>query len=152
MRYDTPTAAVLHQQIPSDCAVAIDPAQVLRTEEMPVGAGWRKVLLSAGSLAQKVLNADPRRKRATLWGVAVDPTGFDGIMVGTMGDVQQNTGAILVAIPGLNTAALRYDTRTRGELWAKPIVIGDDGAGAFTGFGPSTTDAFLNLSVEQWSA
>lgn len=152
--YDTPTSAVVHQESPGAATLAVVPVGGMRTEEMPTKSVWRHVALFAGSGAQKILNPDPRRKKATLWAIALDATaGFDGVMIGSMGDVQQNSGAILLATVGLNTSALRYDSRDQRELWAKPIVIGVDGVdtGMFVGFQPSTTDAFLCMSVEQWS-
>lgn len=117
----------------------------VHTDEMPTKTTWRHVLLPTGGVAQKVLNADPRRKQTIAWTIVLG-AGCEAVMVGTMEDVQGNSGALML----VGTGALRYETSDRGELWAKGVVM-NDSTGAFTGFGPSTDDAFMSLAVEQWT-
>lgn len=147
--YETPPTEVVFQgdgydptpPVPVDVCVV----GTVHTDEMPTETTWRHILLPTGGVAQKVLNADPRRKQSIIWNIVLGG-GCEAVMVGTMEDVQQNSGALML----VGTGALRYETSDRGELWAKGVVMNDT-TGSFSGFGPSTDDAFINLAVEQWS-
>lgn len=146
--YNTPDAEEVYEADPPEPKVAPVPVVVegvVRTDEMPTKTTWRHVLLPTGGSAQKVLNGDPRRKQTVIWTIVLGG-GCEGIMVGSMEDVQGNSGAVML----VGTGALRYETYDKGELWAKGIVINDT-TGTFTGFGPSTDDAILSMAVEQWS-
>lgn len=117
----------------------------VHTDEMPTKTTWRHVLLQTGADAVKVLNEDPRRKGTILWAIVLGG-GVEAVMIGTMEDVQGNSGALML----VGTGALRYETSDRGELWAKGVVFNDT-TGTFNSFGASTDDAFLCLAVEQWT-
>lgn len=118
---------------------------VVRTDEMPTKTYWSHVLLQTGGNAVKVLNADPKRKGSILWAIVLGG-GCEAVMIGSMEDVQGNSGALML----VGTGALRYETTDQNELWAKGVVFNDT-TGTFNSFGPSTDDAFLNFAVEQWT-
>jgi hypothetical protein len=145
-QYDTPSAEEVYEG--DDGMVHVVPVEVMgtvRTDEMPTNTVWRHVLLPTGGNAQKVLNEDPRRKMSVIWTIVLGG-GCEGVMVGTREDVDGNTGAVML----VGTGALRYETSTKNELWAKGIVMNDT-TGTFTGFGPSTDDAIMSFAVDQWS-
>lgn len=147
--YNTPDAEDVYEADPPEPKVAPVPVVVegvVRTDEMPTSSTWRHVLLPAGGSAQKVLNADPRRKLSIIWTITLG-AGCEGVMFGSMEDVQGNTGAVML----VGTGALRYETYDKGELYAKGILLDANGAGVFAGFDPSTSDAILSMAVEQWS-
>lgn len=144
--YDTPDAADVYETdevLPTAVPVVVE--GTVRTDEMPTNTSWRHVLLPTGGIAQKVLNADPRRKQTVIWTITLG-TGCEGVMVGSMSDVQGNSGAVML----VGTGALRYESSDRNELWVKGIVINET-TGTFSSFGPSTDDAVMSFAVEQWS-
>lgn len=144
-QYNTPDADEVYQDDDVPTAVPVEVVGTVRTDEMPTNSTWRHVLLPTGGVSQKVLNGDPRRKQTIIWTITLG-AGCEGVMVGSREDVDGNTGAVML----VGTGALRYETGTKGELWAKGIVINET-SGTFTGFGPSTDDAIMSFSVEQWS-
>ena len=142
-----PTEAVFHGDDDYGPGVPVDVCvtNTVRTDELPTDTFWRHVLLPTGGTAQKVLNADPRRKNTIIWNIVLGG-GCEAVMVGSMEDVQGDSGALML----VGTGALRYETTTQKELWAKGVVMNDT-TGSFSGFGPSTDDAFINFAVEQWT-
>lgn len=146
-QYDTPDAEEVYEAEPDPHVVPVRIEGTVRTSEMPTDTLWRHVLLPTGGGPQKVLNADPRRNQTILWAIPIG-AGAEAVMFGSQADVLGNSGSVL---PIDGNVPLRLETATKGELWAKGIVINDNGSGTFTGFGPSTDDALMSLGVEQWS-
>lgn len=146
--FDTPEDDEVYQSDDIGNAVPVEVKNVVRVDEMPTITAYSNKVLLAGSGAEKILNADPRRKKVILWAVPVG-VGVDGIMAGgNQGEAQSFRGAFLyINNPGL----LRYELTTCDEVWVRPCIANDDGAGTWTGYVISTDDVILSMVIEQWA-
>lgn len=145
--YDTPdTEDVLQEDEPSNI-VPVRVENVVRIDEMPTSSAFMNRILATGAKAEKLLNADPRRKKFVLWAIALG-AGVDGIMIGNRStDADDYTGAFLyINNPGL----LRYEFTTCDEVWVRPVIANESG-GTWTGYAASTDDAILSVVIEQWA-
>lgn len=144
--YDTPDASVVLQEDPPEVPVKFE--GVVQTQEMPCETFFRSYLLPTGSPsgAEKVLNADARRKVVRFWWIGL-ASGVTGVCISnTQGDTEAFRGALLFNNLGISI----YEFGTRGEVWAKPFIINNTG-GTFNGFTVTTDDVFLCAEVEQWA-
>jgi hypothetical protein len=147
----TPDVDEVYQRDPDDVVtvpVRLDGGP-LPVHDMPsqLGACRNVVLKAAGNApAVKILNADPRRKKAIIWAIAL-AGGAEGVCIaGTREEAEMFTGAIL----HIGTGLLRYEFENTSELFARPVLVGD-AAGIFTGFSAATVDVLMSIVVEQWS-
>lgn len=119
---------------------------VVHTEEMPTETVYRRIVFPIGANPEKILNADPRRKKATMFFFVADgasSSGTDFINIGsTSGQVRDFTGAILTT----PNATSRYDHTDKGEVWARPGNCTTAGA-----FIASTEVLVMSLIIELWS-
>lgn len=143
--FDTPDAEEVYQADQLEApAIPVKIEGIVQTDEMPTTAtAYKNVILGTGSSSQKVLNADPRRKKFTVWfdylGEGVDIV----CLADNSGDAQAFTGAMLFTGQSLEVSS-------REELWVRPGLITQTG-GTWTGFVVSTDDAVLSMTVEQWA-
>lgn len=120
---------------------------VVRVDEMPTNTYYLKKILKAGSNAELILGADPRRKRVIFWVIPMG-TGSDVVCISdTQGDVQAFQGADLyINSPGL----LRYEDTSKNQIWVRPAKINTT-SGIIQSYAVTTTDVVLSMFVEQWA-
>lgn len=147
--YDTPPdSEVLQADEPDLPTVKVETEGVGLVQNAPCETFYRNWLMPTGQVeAEKILNADPRRKSVKLWWFGLG-NGITGICIANnKGDAQDGRGAFLVN--GTFTSAT-YPFDCRNELWARAILINNSG-GTFSAFAVTTDDAFLNAGIEQWA-
>lgn len=149
--YDTPDATDVFQEdfeITTPPIIPVSVEGVAQVQEMPCETFYHSWLLATGQAdAEKILNADPRRKSVKLWWFGLG-NGITGVCVSNnQNDARDGRGAFLVN--GTFTS-VTYDFDARNEIWVRPILITNSG-GTFTAFTITTDDAFLNAEVEQWA-
>lgn len=119
---------------------------VVHTEEMPTETVYQRIVMPIAGDPVKILNADPHRKKATLFFFVADgasSAGTDFVNIGsTSGQVRAFTGAMLTT----PNATSRYDSTDKNEMWARPGNCTTAGA-----FIASTEVLVLSLVIELWS-
>lgn len=146
--YDTVPSEDLLQAVNdySPECVPVKVEGVVHTEEMPTETVYQRFVLPIAGDPVKILNADPRRKKATIFFFVADgasSAGTDFVNIGsTSGQVRAFTGAMLTT----PNATSRYDSTDKNEVWARPGNC--TAAGAFVA---STEVLVMSLVIELWS-
>lgn len=126
--------------------VPVEVRGIVRTDEMPTITYYRNVIILTGAATQKVLQENPRRKRAIMWAMSLG-AGAEALCVGeNEGKATQFSGAML----WIGTGLLRYEFTDKGPLYMRGVVINDT-TGTFTGFSPSTDDIVYSVAEELWA-
>lgn len=128
--------------------VDVNVCNIVRTDEMPCITNYRNVILSTGDRAQPILQANPRRKKAILWGDALG-AGADAVCIGSdEGQVTNFSGAMLFVTSA--AVPLRYEINDAEKVWARGCLISQT-TGTWTGFAISTDDIVLSIIEECWA-
>lgn len=142
--FDTPDVDEVYQQDdPSGETVSVTVENVVRTDQMPAHTFFRNTVWPGSGEAEKILNADPRRRRAVIWISTASASGQGLCIATTRNDAQAFAGAILISI----NAVTRFEFTGQTELYAR----GASWAIPFTGYSVETDDIIINMAIEQWS-
>lgn len=142
--FDTPdTVEVYQQDEPEDSIVPVKIENVVRTDELPTHTYFKNYIWPGSGNAEKILNADQRRKRLIIW-VNLQTASGQGLCIATtQGQAQTFGGAILTSV----NASTRYEFTGTDEIWARGVSF----AIPWQGFSVETDDIVVSMAVEQWS-
>lgn len=128
-------------------SIPVHVTNILRTDEQPTVTAYKNIILRGSSSAEKILNADARRKKVSLFWIASADFVTEAICVGsTFGEAHYFSGAMLTS----PNATSRYEITDKGEIWARSVII-QGASTAITGFTVSTSDCVISLIVEMWA-
>lgn len=152
--YDEPTTSELLQSeidIPEIAVIPVTVIDPVRVDELPTEVTYRNIIVESGGHAQKILNADPRRKRIVIWTGIDLGTGADFICIGsTSGQVENFAGALLAGVA--NTSGVsRYEFSDKGEIWARSGQITVVNTDEWGGYAASSSDMILSMIIEHWA-
>jgi len=120
---------------------------LVRTDEMPCEISYGNRVLKAGASAEKILSAEPRRRRVLLWIASLPQSEADAVCLGSKsGQAQAFTGSILPR----DTVHVRLPIATSDELWVRPCNISYTST-TFAGFTVTAADTILSWIEELWS-
>lgn len=147
--FDTPPATdVLEQDEAPMQSVPVHVEGTVRTDEMGTRAGAIQTFyLVAGARAVKVLQTNPRRKRALVWCAAPFDTETTVVLLSaTEAECNAFQGVVINNIQSSN----RYEFTFQDELWARPVVLSDTTGNSIV-ISASVDDMHLYIVAEDWA-
>jgi hypothetical protein len=144
---DSPENPVV-MQTDDDCAIPVELDSMFQWE-MPGRTGLpRSLLLPAGGRAQFIVGDNPRRKGIVIWSRTQSLIELCCTLISDS-EAECNAGQGALLLDGFSMS--RYEFEYSGPLWARAVVLLDNGTGTSARIAPSTIDVVLGYVEEDWT-
>lgn len=152
MSFNTPPENEILQEDETDPVIPVHIAGVVRTDRLPGHIGsCRSVLLESAGLPIKVLEKNPRRKRAVFWqwhlGSAPASTTVAALISSTYADALAFQGLLLFSV----NAIVRYELEVTDEIWARGVNVAHSSGDLLPIAASSQNDIWLSTLSEDWA-